>query len=110
MVGKEQARRVPGFGGEVETAGHEGCLHLDLAESGYKRPALQPFFQRPGGVLRMAGLDDEKEGRVEAEPHEPGSVRAPPFARGVLRQTPQHEPWGCILRHEVPADGGKGEC
>jgi hypothetical protein len=109
MAGEQQAGRVPGFGSEAHTAGHEGCLHLDLAESGYKRPALQPFFQRPGGILRMTGLDDEKEGRVEAETHEPGSVRAPPFARGALRQTPQHEPWCCIPPHQAPANGGKGE-
>lgn len=108
MAGEEQAGRVPGFGGEAETAGHEWCLHLDLTESGDQRPALQPFFQRPGGILRMAGLDDEKEGRVEAETHEPGSVRASPFARGALRQTPQHEPRGCIPL-QAPANGGKGE-
>ena len=73
-----------------------GAFTSIWARAAIKRPALQPFFQRPGGVLRMAGLDDEKEGRVEAEAHEPGSVRAPPFARGALRQAPQHEPGGCI--------------
>ena len=109
MSGKEQAGCAPGFGGEAETAGEERCLDFDLAEGGDQRPALQPLFQRPGRVLRMARLDDEKAGRVQAEAHESGAVRAPPFVTGALRQTPQHEPGCCVAPRQALADHGKGE-
>ena len=97
-----------GLGGKAETAGDQGCPYLDLGERGDQRPAFQSFFQRPGGIVRVAGLDQEKEAGVETEAREAGTVRAPPFARGFCRQAPQHEP-GRLAAREARTGGGKGE-
>jgi hypothetical protein len=52
--------------GEAETARDKLRLDLDRRQRRDQRAALQAFFQRPGGGIGVAGLDDEEERRVEA--------------------------------------------
>jgi hypothetical protein len=109
MPGEQQAGGAPGLGGKAETAGNERRLDLDLAQGGDQGPAPQPLFQRPGGIERVARLDDEKEGGVEAKGNEARTIGAPPFARGALGEAPQYEPRHRVLTRQLPADRGKGE-
>ncbi len=91
VTGEEETGRARGLRGKAEAAARELFPDLGLAKRGDERPALQPLFQRPGGVLRRPGLDDEETGGVEALGDEARPVRAPPFARDALGQAPENE-------------------
>jgi len=88
MPGEEQAGRARCFRRKAETAGEERRFDLDLAEAGGGCAAFQSFFQRPGRIARGSRLDDEEEGRIEAEGKKAGPVRTPPFARGICSEAP----------------------
>ena len=91
VTGEEETGRARGLRGKAEAAARELFPDLGLAKRGDERPALQPLFERPGGVLRRPGLDDEETGGVEALGDEARPVRAPPFSRDALGQAPEHE-------------------
>ena len=76
---------------KTQAAARELFPDLGLAKRGDERPALQPLFECPGGILRRPGLDDEETGGVEALGDEARPVRAPPFERNALGQAPEHE-------------------
>jgi hypothetical protein len=50
--------------GEAETACGELRLDLDRRQRRNQGAAFQALFERPGGAVRIAGLDNEKERRV----------------------------------------------
>lgn len=60
VAGEEKAGGPGGLGGKAEAAGGQRRLDVGLGEGGDERAALQPFFERPGGVLGVPRLDDEK--------------------------------------------------
>jgi len=95
--------------GKAETARGERRFDLGRSKSRDQRAALQPFFQSPGGAIFVACFDDEKGGRVKAESEEAWSIRAPPFARGFLGETPQHKLALCHRLGRLPGDHRKGE-
>ncbi len=72
MAGEEQAGRARGLGGEAETAGDQGRPHLDLGESGDQCPALQSFFQGPGGVGALRASTRRKRAGSRPRPMRPG--------------------------------------
>jgi hypothetical protein len=94
--------------GKAKAARDERRFDLDLRKRCDERPALQPLFKRPGGILCRPRLDDEKERRVEAERRKSGPVRSPPFARGIFGEAPQDEAPALGLRGNS-GDCGKGE-
>lgn len=67
MAREQQTRRVRGLRGKVETAGGKKGVDLDRGKSRDQRGALQSFFQSPGGAIGVAGFDDKKKRRVDAE-------------------------------------------
>ena len=77
--------------GKTEAAGDERRLDLDLCQRRDQGPALQPFFQGPGGAFRIFRLDNEQKRRIEAEGAQTRPVRAPPFPDCVLGEAPQLE-------------------
>lgn len=101
MAREQQAGRARGLPSEAEAARDERRLDLDLRERRDERPALQPFFERPSGVLGCSRLDDEEERRVEAERAKPGPVRSSPFPRGILAEAPQDEAPALGLSHHL---------
>ena len=109
MAREKQARRARGLRGKAETAGGERRLDLGLRQGGPQHPALQPFFQGPGGVLDRSGLDDEKQRRVEAEGTQARPIRASPFPRGALGEAPQHEIPGARPLDRLLGNHGKGK-
>lgn len=108
MTREKEAGRARGLRGKAEAAGGKLSLELGLTESGDERAALQPLFQRPGGVLRRPCLDDEQKRGIEALSDEARAVRATPFARGGLSEAPEHEVPASPLSRAV-SDRGKGE-
>jgi hypothetical protein len=94
--------------GKAKAARDERRFDLDLRERCDERPALQPLFKRPGGILGRPRLDDEKERRVETERRKSRPVRSPPFARGIFGEAPQDEAPALGLRGSF-GDRGKGE-
>lgn len=94
--------------GKAEAAGGKLGHDLGLSERACERQALQPFFQRPGGVQHRPCLDDEETRRVEAESHEAWPVRVSPFACGLLGEAPEQELPAPRPAHPS-SDHGKGE-
>jgi hypothetical protein len=108
MAREQQAGRVRGLRGKAKAARDERRFDLDLRERCDERPALQPLFKRPGGILCRPRLDDEKERGVEAEPRKSGPVRSPPLMRRIFGEAPQDEAPALGLRGSF-GDCGKGE-
>ena len=108
VTGEEETGRARDLRGKAEAAPGKLFPDLGLPKCCDERPALKPLFQRPGGILRRPGLDDEETRGVEAVGDEARPVRAPPFARRVLGQAPEHEiaPRG---PGRVLSDRGEGE-
>lgn len=108
MTGDEEAGRARGLRGKAEAAGGKLRHDLGLSERPYERQALQPFFQRPGGVQHRPCLDEEETRRVEAERNEAWPVGVSPFACGTFSEAPEQE-----LSAPSPglgfSDHGKGE-
>jgi hypothetical protein len=82
MIGEKQAGRARGMGGEAQPAGGERRLDLCLRQGRAQGPALESFFQGPGGVIDGSRLDDEEERRVEADGLQARPVGPSPFACG----------------------------
>jgi hypothetical protein len=109
MARQKQAGRAGSLRRKAETAGSERLLDLGLRQGCAQRPALQSFFQGPGGVFQRPRLDDEKQRGVEAEGAQARPIRPSPFARGALGEAPQHEIPGAPSLGRVLGDHGKGE-
>lgn len=91
MVGEEEARRSGGAGGKAEAPGHKRGFDLGLGQSCDQRGAFQPFFKRPGGLFRVARLDDEDTRRVQPCFEKTRTIRAPPFLGLPPRHAPEHQ-------------------
>lgn len=111
MICEEQARGAGTLGGKAKAAADQWRSDLDLAQGCEQNSTFQSFFQRPGRIDVVAGLDDQKQRRVEAKPAKAGTVRVTPLLRRLLREAPQHEAGsGFRLCHLFGDDGeGKGE-
>jgi len=109
MVREQQAGRARGLRGKAEAARGERRLDLDRGERGDQRAALQPFFQGPGGGFGIVRLDDEEQRWIEAVSEKPRSIGAPPFARGLPGEAPQHEVAVLYPSDRRFGDNGKGE-
>lgn len=109
MPGEEETGRAARLRREPKTPGDERCLDLDLPKSGAEGLGLQPFFQGPGCVERIARLHDENKGRVETEREQARAIGGAPFARGVLGQTPQHGRRRTPRLRQTLAENGEGE-
>jgi hypothetical protein len=108
MAGEEEARRSRGLRDNAKPAGGKPSQAFRLSQCCDKGQALQPLFKRPGRVLHRPCLDDEETCRVEAKSNEAWPVRAPPFLRGVLGETPQQEFLVPAPRRAL-SDHGKGK-
>lgn len=108
-IRKQETGRARSLRREAETARHQLCLNLDRGERRDQRAALQAFLESPGRVGFIPDHHDEKESGVEAGSHEPRSVRASPFPRGMPCQAPQNEIAGRVPRRRLAGDDGKGE-
>lgn len=91
VAGEEEARRSCGAGGKAEAPGGKRGFDFGLGQARDQRGAFQPLFQRPGGLVRVARLDDKDTRRVEPRFDEAGTVGAPPFLGLPLRHAPQHQ-------------------
>jgi hypothetical protein len=94
--------------GNAEAAGGKLGHDLRLSERACERQALQPFFERPGGIQHRPCLDDEETRGVEAESNETWPVRVSPFACGLLGEAPEQELPAPPPAH-CTSDHGKGE-
>ena len=90
MVGEEEARRSGGAGGKAEAPGHKRGFDLGLGQSCDQRGAFQPFFKRPGGLVRVARFDDEDARRIEPRFEKTRTIRPPPFLGLPPRHAPEH--------------------
>jgi hypothetical protein len=95
--------------GEAKTARGERRIDLDCGKRRDQRAAFEPFFQRPDSAIRAACLNDKQKGRVETECQQAWCIRASPFARGLLGETPQHEFAFSSWLGGLFGDDGKGE-
>jgi hypothetical protein len=91
VAGEKEAGRARSLCGKTKPPGGKLGQAFRLSECGAKGQALQPLFERPGGVLHRPCLDDEETRRVQTESDEARSIRASPFARNVLGEAPDHE-------------------
>lgn len=109
MICEKQARGAGTLGGKAETTADQRRSDLDLPQGCKQNSTFQSFFQRPCGIDVVAGVDDQKQRRVEAQPAKAGTVRVTPLLRRFLCKAPQHETGSGFRSCHLFGDDGEGK-